>query len=469
MLGPSWLISTAQSSEKGQSLQSAVESLQDVLSPMQSAVEEVDVDELASTVASVRDTLNTKVQELHNQAKEQTTALYALAREDKELAVILSDLEGQREQVEGLRERVLDSRAASEVMKGKQAIGDKLAALMNAPEIENLVESGNRLVGRVMAEDSVARRKSDLLVKTVAIKVQQRLLQGAPTNATITAMIERVEKDLVSFIMQQHAKLTSDDGAALEKLKQELSGETWDPRMQVMVSFLRDVTKFSLEEAMSHGLASLSHWGTKGAVRIPTAAISRLENTLLAVLDQSGGEDAVRQLGAFWNQVEEGRALEAVATPCSQAAKSGLEGALRRIDEDAPEEVKQWLGDHARGEDGKLSLSKALDTSVDMLNSEAIVSQVQGLVGQGAGVLGQLETLKEDTMFQAALATLTSEEMENKLVQGLEDLDPELLVQDAELALTDLFPPLMESTTCWSTRSRTWICRGFTYEKSTSR
>jgi len=158
---------------------------------------------------------------------------------------------------------------------------------------------------------------------------------------------------------------------------------------------------------------------------------------LLALLDQAGGQDAVNQLGAFWKQVEEGKALEAVASPCSRATKEGLEGALERIDQSAPEEVKQWLSKHATGEDGKMNVGKAVNKSVDLLNSDAIVAQVQDLVGQGAGVLDQLGSLKDDGMFQAALAALTSEEMESKLVKGIEELDPEQLVQDAELAMTD--------------------------------
>ena len=65
------------------------------------------------------------------------------------------------------------------------------------------------------------------------------------------------------------------------------------------------------------------------------------------------------------------------------------------------------------------------------------MDKVHKLMDQSDAVLSKLEAMKGDKRVHAALTTLTSETMEQKVMEGLETIDAERLIEDAELALTD--------------------------------
>ena len=61
----------------------------------------------------------------------------------------------------------------------------------------------------------------------------------------------------------------------------------------------------------------------------------------------------------------------------------------------------------------------AIDQGVGLLNSDRLVGQVQEFVTGAGGALNQIEALQSDARVQAALATLASKEMEEKLMSGV--------------------------------------------------
>ena len=134
------------------------------------------------------------------------------------------------------------------------------------------------------------------------------------------------------------------------------------------------------------------------------------------------------------------------------AARAGLAGAVLKLGGSVPPSVKLLVRQArvAAGESGELpaSLVELQARGVAALNSESVVATVQSLLGSGGGVLTSVEAWRSDSRVAAALATLSSAEMEASVLAGIERLNVGELMDDAELALTD------SAARCFRARAR---------------
>ena len=173
-----------------------------------------------------------------------------------------------------------------------------------------------------MEDDSVARRKSDQLVRSVTSRIQSRLL-GVPTRGggvgggdgvsslydllNVDALLSSVEGDLVKFLMAQHKTLLNASSSSENKNDGAAQGETgatvvsqfsslldddeaWDPRIQFMVSFIKDCTKVSIKDQLSEGLDGIrERLRDPASLKVPAEAVVRLEDALFDLLDLGKG------------------------------------------------------------------------------------------------------------------------------------------------------------------------------------
>ena len=182
---------------------------------------------------------------------------------------------------------------------------------------------------------------------------------------------------------------------------------------------------------MTQGLSALKELRAP-----PETALVKLEEALLALLDAGDGRGVeLHELGAFWEKVEKGNVVDAMK-PLGNRASVGMVSALVDMEGRVPPQVRDALAKMKKG-DGSLDVDAAMDQFVDVLNSDNVVTKVQKLVGDGGNVLTKIEAFKDDGRVQAALNTLASDEMESKIMAGIESMDPNKLLEDAELALTD--------------------------------
>jgi hypothetical protein len=520
--------------------------------------------EVEGHLEASKEQIDCKMKELSTEVSEAMSALVDLAKQDEKVADILEQLEGQSTTIESMQTRFAASKAALEAQRGKEMVLGRVGKLLQAREVDMVKATGIRIAARVMEDDSAARKKSDQLVRSVTSRIQSRLLgvnagpEGVGVGGTgadglrggvsslydllnIDALLVTVEKDLVNFLMDQHKRLTDGNGdkwsgdlavsgrgsSEMERVGgggvvSQVSSlldddECWDPRVQFMVSFIKDCTKVSIKDQLSKGLEGLrERLRDPASLKVPLEAVVRLEEALFDLLDLgSGGLVELHDLGTFWEFIERGDSLAAAgeqalallpelestagqlvdeidsqvlgvsdvgggaaseggsrtgvaaartavtgtATTMAKKKKkkkkrlrSGLAGAVAKLGGDIPEPIRQLLaaqgglkglGNGAAAGLGAtggapLSVSGAIDTGVGLLNSEKLVGQVQELVAGAGGALTSIEALQSDARVQAALETLASREMEEKLMSGIEGVDVDALVDDAELALTDL-------------------------------
>ena len=231
------------------------------------------------------------------------------------------------------------------------------------------------------------------------------------------------------------------------------------------MSFLKDCAKVSLRDQISLGLDGLKvRLATPGSFKVPEDAVVRLEGALLDLLDSGvGGSVALQDLGAFWQFIEGGATVEDAGRkvlallpddPAASAKKMlagdageetadgtrsavtvGLAGAVAKLGGKLPPGVRALVVKQQGHLPGSMAELEA--KGLGLLNSADMVAKVQRLVGDSASILGSVEAMREDTRIQAAMATLGSKEMEDKLMAGIETIDVGGLVNDAELALTD--------------------------------
>jgi hypothetical protein len=89
------------------------------------------------------------------QVQQQVQSLSTLAASDPKLAKIVAELEGQSEALEGLQAQVHASRAAVEALKGRDALGSRVAQLLAGDDVDQLAAAGKRLYGKLSDRDSV--------------------------------------------------------------------------------------------------------------------------------------------------------------------------------------------------------------------------------------------------------------------------------------------------------------------------
>jgi len=434
-----------------------------------------------------------RVHTLHKEVESTMLTLKELAVQDSKISLILNNLEAEQNKLNDVRKQISSSKALVEILKGKDMISNRVTKLMSAPEVDTLKETSLRIKARLMDKESAARKKTDQLIRAMTSKLQTKLLgvkqDTSDPNKSISSLydlmnvdslLESVEGDLIKFLMDKRefvldsaAPLADSlDTISISNTTKQLESNVanpikWDPRIQFMVSFIKDCAKVSLREQLELGFDGLKHrLSNPKSFKVPEVAIGRLETALLDLLDSAGGAISLGDLSNFWSFLQKGHSVESAAQEAlallpeekevEEFSQKSLSYALLNFGGSVPSPLKKLLLEESGGDQGadkggnqlvlkqslwnqfrSGSINEALDSGVGMLNSDSVVDTVHKLVGESSGFLSTIESMREDTRVQAAMATLGSKDMEDKLMAGIEGIDVAELMEDAELAATD--------------------------------